>query len=102
LGRLHRGQLLDLAVPGGQPGVTLAPAIVREAEIEIAEGATERNLPDRARAGQVFALGGGEALMRLLHLAAGPALPAPVLRPRRLVAAQDQRVEDAIAQRLLA
>ena len=82
--------------------MTLAPAIVREAEVEIAERAADRDLPDRPRTGQVSALGSREPLMGFSHLAVGPALPPLVLRPRRLVAARDQGVENAVARRLLA
>src|SRR3954447_21785895 len=83
--------------------MAVAPAILREAEIEIAEGAAGGDAADRARARQILALQRGEALMRLVHLSLGPAGKAFLLRPRRdLVAAQDQRVEDAVAQRLLA
>src|SRR5213079_2801690 len=51
--------------------VTLAPAIVREAEVEIAERAADRDLPDHPRTGQVSALGSREPLMGFSHLAVG-------------------------------
>src|SRR4051812_21187115 len=50
----------------------------------------------------MLAIGGGEALMRLLHLPVGPTAPLLVLRAGHLVTAEDQRVEHAVGQRLLA
>src|SRR5438045_9697896 len=89
LARLHRGQLLDVAVPSGELRVALAPAVVRKAEIEIAQHAADRDLADRARAREVFAPDRGKPLMRLFHLPVGPAGPAFVFRPGGLVTAQD-------------
>src|SRR5438552_1789866 len=81
--------------------MALAPAVIRKAEIEIAEHAADRDVPDRPRAGQILALDGREPLMRLAHLTIGPAAPPPVLGTQRLVTAQDQRIENAVGQSLL-
>jgi ABC-type multidrug transport system fused ATPase/permease subunit len=61
LGRLHRGQCLDPRVPRGELGVAGAPAVVGEAEVEIAEGAAGGDRPDRAHARQILALQCGKA-----------------------------------------
>src|SRR2546423_15012849 len=82
--------------------MTLTPAIFGKPEIKITQHAADRDVPDCARAGQILAFSRSEALMRLAHLPLGPAAPAPIVGAQTLVPTQDQRVEDAVTQRLSA
>jgi hypothetical protein len=79
----------------------VAPAVVGEPEVEVAEHAADRDVADRAGAGQILAFDCSEPLMRLAHLTLGPATPAFIIGPYSFVPAQDQRIEDAVAQGLL-
>src|SRR5579884_3958351 len=68
LRRLHRGQGLDLLVPGSELRVAVAPTVTGEAEVEITEGAAGGDRADRARPGQVLAFERRQSLVRLAHL----------------------------------
>src|SRR5713226_7058967 len=82
--------------------MTLAPAVVGKAEVEVPEHAADRDVPDRPRARQILAFDRGQPLMRLAHLAFCPTGPTLVFGPYRLIRGQDYRVGDAVAQGLLA
>src|ERR1700722_8217541 len=106
---LHRFALGEALVPGGETAGAGAPAFALVAEIEIAERAADRDLADGdgvVAFAQFPALGlaveRGQGAAHLAQLRGYPILPQELLGPHRLVAAEDRRLEDAVAQRLLA
>src|SRR5450432_4572993 len=85
------------------------PADLREAEVEIAERAADRDVGQRhvdAGAPRLGREAGGDGIERrldLVHLALDPglrALLAGAAGPGRLEARQDQRIDNAVGERL--
>src|SRR6185437_15093579 len=80
-----------------------APVHCREAEVEIAQRAGDRDGADRGFAFQRVGLGLelGEHVLDLLGLALSPVGPALVLGPgRALIARQDRGIEEPVGHRL--
>src|SRR5262247_472769 len=100
-GRLHRRPRRESLVPPRELGSLAAPVVVGEAEVEPAEDASRGDAADRRLALEV---GGApleeiEPLAPLAPLALDPIAPVQLLRPEHhLVAAQDARIEDAVAR----
>src|SRR5687767_11669233 len=103
LGGLHRRALRYPGVPFLQRGTTLAPALVRKPEIEVAQHARSGDLPDAEPAPPVAAL----FLQRvdtapdLAELARFPVAPLQRFGPHRILVAQQHRgFEHAVGERL--
>ena len=99
----HRLARREPFVPARERGTGSAPVVVAVAEVEPAERASSGDAADRRLAGER----GGAPLEQiepgvpLLALSLHPVGPLQRLRPEdRLVASEDPRVEDAVADRL--